>query len=199
LRAAILGTNTGFNISSFHIIFTFEAFGAHNTTMPAILSQMFPPAPTFLPKDVPSLVGKVYIVTGAASGVGFELAKILYYAGGTVYIGARSTARCSGAIEKIRSSASAEKQIEGRKTEGQLGSMVVDLADLSTVKGAAEQFLQREGRLDGLIHNAGVMTPPAGSKDVLVRNIYHPVGYFLASRSADSDDRDMISKSGCIV
>ena len=137
--------------------------------MPVILSQMIPPAPTFLPKDIPSLVGKVYIVTGAASGVGFELAKILYNAGGSVYVGARSTARCSDAIEKIRSSSAAEKQAGDGKTEGQLGSIVIDLADLSTVKGASEQFLQREGRLDGLIHNAGVMMPPAGSKDVLVR------------------------------
>ena len=124
---------------------------------------MFPPAPTFTDKDLPSLVGKVYIVTGAASGVGFELAKILYVAGGTVYIAARSTARCEGAIDKIKTQAS------GVKSAGRLESMIVDLADLRTVKGAVDEFLRRETRLDVLVNNAGVMTPPAGSKDKLVR------------------------------
>ncbi|KAH7374071.1 putative short-chain dehydrogenase [Cadophora sp. MPI-SDFR-AT-0126] len=127
--------------------------------MPSTFSAMFPPAPTFTEKDLPSLTGKVYIVTGAASGVGFELAKILYLAGGTVYIAARSTTRCEGAIDKIKT------QTSGVKSSGKLESMVVDLADLRTVKGAIDEFLRRETRLDVLVHNAGVMTPPAGSKD----------------------------------
>ena len=149
--------------------------GKQDTTMPpSLFSQVFPPAPTFMPKDLPSLAGKVFIVTGAASGVGFELAKILYAAGGGVYVGARSTARCSDAIEKIKASAAADKK--GRcsggkteaKTEGTLGSVVVDLADLASVKNAAEQFMRSQKRLDGLIHNAGVMMPPVGSKDLQV-------------------------------
>jgi retinol dehydrogenase-12 len=131
--------------------------------MPSTFSAIFPPAPTFTDKDLPSLTGKVYIVTGAASGVGFELAKILYAAGGSVYIAARSTSRCEGAIEKIKS------QTKGEKISGRLESMVVDLADLRTVKGAVDEFLRRETRLDVLVHNAGVMTPPTGSKDKLVR------------------------------
>ncbi|KAH6705287.1 putative short-chain dehydrogenase [Leptodontidium sp. 2 PMI_412] len=127
--------------------------------MPSTFSAMFPPAPTFTEKDLPSLTGKVYIVTGAASGVGFELAKILYLAGGTVYIAARSTTRCEGAIDKIKT------QTSDVKSSGKLESMVVDLADLRTVKGAVDGFLRRETRLDVLVHNAGVMTPPSGSKD----------------------------------
>jgi retinol dehydrogenase-12 len=46
--------------------------------------------------------------------------------------------------------------------------MVVDLADLQTVKPAVESFLAREHRLDVLVHNAAVMSPPSGSKDKLV-------------------------------
>jgi retinol dehydrogenase-12 len=132
--------------------------------MPSAFSAIFPPAPTFTDRDLPSLAGKVYIVTGAASGLGFELAKILYVAGGTVYIAARSTSRCEGAIEKIKS------QTRETKSAGKLESMVVDLADLRTVKGAVDEFLRRETRLDVLVHNAGVMIPPAGSKDKLVRS-----------------------------
>lgn len=151
-----------------------------NTTMPSLFSQVFPPAPTFKPEHLSSLKGKVFIVTGAASGVGFELAKILYEAGGSVYVAARSTARCSEAIEKIRSTATTGKNAAGREVEGKLGSIVIDLADLGTVRGAVEQFLQSETRLDGLVHNAGVMTPPAGSKDKLVSITCFPATYFLS-------------------
>jgi len=131
------------------------------------LSSVFPPTPHFTDKDLPSLASKVYIVTGAASGVGYELAKILYAAGGTVYIAARSESRCQGAIIKIRD------EVDGtKKGVGRLESMVVDLADLETVKPAVERFLERESRLDVLVHNAAVMTPPAGSKDKMVLPLF---------------------------
>jgi retinol dehydrogenase-12 len=126
--------------------------------MPSVLSIAFPPAPKFTPANLPSLAGKVFIVTGAASGVGFELAKIIYAAGGVVYIAARSAARCQEAITKI------PKQ----QGPGRLESLVVDLADLRTIKGACEEFLAKEQRLDVLVHNAGVMTPPSGSVDAQV-------------------------------
>jgi retinol dehydrogenase-12 len=129
--------------------------------MSSLLSLVFPPAPTLTEKNVPSLAGRVYIVTGAASGMGLELARILYGAGATVYIAARSTARCAGGIEKIR------QQARGSKA-GRLESMVLDLADLTTLKGAVEGFVGKEQKLHGLFHNAGVMTPPSGSKDELV-------------------------------
>jgi retinol dehydrogenase-12 len=131
--------------------------------MPSLFSAIFPPAPTFTDKDLPSLAGKVFIVTGAASGLGFELAKILYVAGGTVYVAARSASRCEGAIEKIKA------QTSGRKCEGKLKIMVIDLADLGTVEGAADKFMRQETRLDVLVNNAGVMIPPAGSKGKQVR------------------------------
>jgi len=131
--------------------------------MPSAFSTVFPPPPKFT-DALPSLVGKVYIITGAASGVGFELSKILYAAGGTVYIAARSVSRCNGAVEKIKT------ELGNRKTLGRLETMVINLADLGSIKEPVEEFLRKETRLDVLVHNAGVMTPPAGSKDVLVRN-----------------------------
>jgi retinol dehydrogenase-12 len=135
----------------------------------SLLSAIFPPAPKFTDKTLSSLIGKVIIITGAASGVGFELAKILYLSGGTVYIAARSSARCKGAISKILEQTNYVGK--GRKDEnrrGKLESMVVDLADLGIVEGAVEAFLAKEKRLDVLVHNAAVMTPPVGSKDKLV-------------------------------
>jgi retinol dehydrogenase-12 len=136
-----------------------------NMPVPSTLSSLFPPSPPFTAKDLPSLTGKVYIITGAASGVGFELAKILYTAGGTVYIAARSTARCDGAIEKIKS----QVRGDGKRKMGKLESMVIDLADLRTVRPAVDSFLRKEVRLDVLVHNAGVMLAPKGSQDALVR------------------------------
>ena len=132
------------------------------------LSAFFPPAPRFTDANLPSQNGRVIIITGAASGVGFELAKILYLAGGTVYIAARSTARCEGAITKILEQTEHTGNGKGGKGKGKLESMVVDLADLRTVKPAVESFLEREKMLDVLVHNAAVMTPPVGSKDKLV-------------------------------
>ncbi|KAH9203315.1 putative short-chain dehydrogenase [Leptodontidium sp. 2 PMI_412] len=127
------------------------------------ISTLFPPAPKFTETSLPSLVGKVYIVTGAASGVGYELAKFLYVAGGTVYIAARSSARCDGAIEKIIE----ETKPKTKKGIGRLESLVIDLSDLMSVKSGVEDFLRKETRLDVLMHNAAVMTPPKGSKDKL--------------------------------
>jgi retinol dehydrogenase 12 len=129
-------------------------------------SAAFPPAPTFTDANLPSQKGKVIIITGAASGVGFELAKMLYLAGGTVYIAARSASRCEGAITKILEQT---ERSDSRQGKGRLETMVVDLADLETVKPAVVSFLEREDRLDVLVHNAAVMTPPARSKDTLVR------------------------------
>jgi retinol dehydrogenase 12 len=126
-------------------------------------AEIFPPEPTFTEKDLPSLAGKVVIITGAASGLGLELAKILYIAGGTVYIAARSVSRCEGAIQKIKA------QTSGRKFEGKLKILAVDLADLGSVKGATNEFLRQETRLDVLVNNAGIMLPPAGSKSKQVR------------------------------
>ena len=130
--------------------------------MPSLLGAIFPPAPKFTDANLPSLAGKVYIITGAASGIGFELAKILYAGGGVVYVATRSTSRCDGAISKIKAAVGKGKVV------GRLESMMVDLADLSIIKAPVEEFMRKEQRLDVLFHNAGVMTPPAGSKDALV-------------------------------
>jgi retinol dehydrogenase-12 len=108
-------------------------------------------------------ITQVYIITGAASGVGIELAKILYSKNATVYIGARAEKRAQGAITAIKS--------EIRSSSGLLRSFVVDLANLSTIKPAVEKFNAEEARLDVLFQNAAVMTPPAGSKSVDVRNL----------------------------
>ena len=73
----------------------------HTAKMGNAYSQSRPPAPTFTEVDLPDLRGKVYIITGGASGVGAELAEILYNAGGTVYIVGRSEANALHAISRM--------------------------------------------------------------------------------------------------
>lgn len=88
---------------------------------------------------------------------------MLYAKGGTIYIAARSEKRTMDAISKVKT--------EIPKSTGTLMAMVIDLADLTTIRPAVEAFLKQESRLDVLIHNAGIMEPPAGSKTKLVSSI----------------------------
>lgn len=119
-------------------------------------SQLFPPKPEFTEEQLKDLSGRVYIITGATSGVGFELAKILYSRNGTVFVGGRSAESTSKAIREIRKSF-------GSAT-GQAKPFIMDLACLKSVQAGANRFLAEERRLDVLFHNAGVMTPPPDSK-----------------------------------
>jgi retinol dehydrogenase-12 len=98
----------------------------------------------------------VFIVTGSNTGVGKELAQILYSHGAKVYIAARSEEKANAAIASIKSSFPASK--------GELIFLKLDLGDLSTIKASAEEFLSKEDTLDVLWNNAGVMIPPQGSK-----------------------------------
>ncbi|KAI1327029.1 putative short-chain dehydrogenase [Xylariaceae sp. FL0255] len=128
---------------------------------------LFPPALSFTEKDLTSLTGKVFVVTGTASGVGFELEKMLYLAGGTVYIGAGSASRCHDAIEKIKSGLTNTE----RGNEGVLKAMVCGLADLSTVKPAVDELLRQETRLDG--HELEMVTNCIGS--YLLTKLLEPI------------------------
>lgn len=123
------------------------------------LSQSFwIPTPPLTEKNIPSQHGKVFIVTGGYAGVGLELCKILYSAGGTVYVAGRSAEKGKAAIASMKS--------KYPNSQGKLEYLHLDLGDLTTIKPAADEFLSKEKRLDVLTNNAGVMMPPAGSKTV---------------------------------
>lgn len=98
----------------------------------------------------------MFLVTGGASGIGLELVKILYAHNAKVYIAARSEQKASKAIATVETSFP--------KSNGELVFLHLDLNDLALVKQSAESFLSKESRLDVLWNNAGVMTPPQGSK-----------------------------------
>ncbi|TPX07593.1 uncharacterized protein E0L32_010692 [Thyridium curvatum] len=91
----------------------------------------------------------VYIVTGSNTGVGLELAALLYSKNAKVHIAARSNDKSLKAIETIK-----ERQ---PKSKGKLEFLFLDLADLTKLKASAEEFLAKESRLDVLFNNAGVL------------------------------------------
>ncbi|KAK2603559.1 short-chain alcohol dehydrogenase [Conoideocrella luteorostrata] len=117
----------------------------------SVWAATFPPKPTFTEKDVPDLSGKIYLVTGANSGLGKELSRMLYSKNGKVYVTARSAAKADEAIRDIKATAPDSK--------GALVPLVLDLTDLSTIKASAEKFMAVESRLHCLFNNAGYMGP----------------------------------------
>ncbi len=99
---------------------------------------------------VPDLSGRLAVVTGANSGLGFGLAKRLVAAGADVVMAIRSRAKGEAAIAEIR------REVP----TAQLTIRHLDLSSLKSVAALGEE-LGGEGRpIDILINNAGVMRPP---------------------------------------
>ncbi|KAM5354043.1 hypothetical protein ACJ41O_000693 [Fusarium nematophilum] len=115
----------------------------------ALYTQLFPPAPSLTEANVPSQTGKVFIVTGGNSGVGFELCKILYTTGATIYMASRSEERATNAINEIINSQ------HPPSTPGVIKFLHLDLNDLLSVKAAAAAFAAQEPKLNVLWNNAG--------------------------------------------
>ena len=127
-----------------------------SVALDAFRQCFFIPTPTLTEENLPDQAGRVFIVTGGYAGCGKALSKILYQRNGTVYVAGRSKGKADKAIEEI--------QTAHPSSDGRLEFLQLDLADLSTIKASADDFLKREQRLDVLTNNAGVMTPPVGSK-----------------------------------
>jgi len=99
---------------------------------------------------VPDLSGKLVVITGANSGLGFGLARRLSAAGADVVMAIRNRGKGEAAIAEIR----------GTVPDAKLTIKALDLSSLASVAALGEQ-LNAEGRpIDILINNAGVMTPP---------------------------------------
>ena len=97
--------------------------------------------------DLPPLDGRVYVITGANSGLGRACAGVLVAGGARVVMACRDVARAAAAAEALHS------------TCGGVTAVVepLDLADLASVRGCATRVLERYPRIDGLLLNAGLM------------------------------------------
>lgn len=107
-------------------------------------------SPRWTVRDLPKLEGRVVVVTGANSGIGFEAARALVAAGAHVVLACRNRALGESALATL-------------SAEGAPGSVEfaqLDLADLSSVRSFAAGFLEGHSRLDVLVNNAGVMALP---------------------------------------
>ncbi|MFE3187546.1 SDR family NAD(P)-dependent oxidoreductase [Nocardia sp. NPDC059240] len=92
------------------------------------------------------LSGKRIIVTGGASGIGAETARVLASAGATVTLTARTLAAAEAATQEITAA-----------TGNYVQAAAVELTDPTSIEAFAQQW---RGPLDVLINNAGVMMPP---------------------------------------
>ncbi|RBW42638.1 short-chain dehydrogenase, partial [Loktanella sp. D2R18] len=94
----------------------------------------------------PDLKGKTFVITGANSGLGFECARELGKKGASIIMACRSAQKAEAA------------KLELQKEVG--GSVALDLADLSSVRKAADTVRKLTNKIDGLVNNAGVMQTP---------------------------------------
>ncbi|KAF7354217.1 NAD-binding protein [Mycena venus] len=98
-------------------------------------------------EDLVDLNGKVVLVTGGNTGIGYATVQMLARRGARVYMGARNGVRAAEAIERLKAE---------NMGDGSVHWLELDLSDSRLASQAAKEFLQREDRLDILINNAGV-------------------------------------------
>tara|TARA_R110002049_G_scaffold305056_3_gene501133 strand:+ start:86067 stop:87023 length:957 start_codon:yes stop_codon:yes gene_type:complete len=104
------------------------------------------------PDRIDSLAGKTFIITGANSGAGFEASRILLSKGARVVMLNRNPEKSAAAIEKLNEEFGADADV---------GFILMDLADLSSVREASAEILRTEPRIDALICNAAIAQVPS--------------------------------------
>jgi NAD(P)-dependent dehydrogenase (short-subunit alcohol dehydrogenase family) len=100
--------------------------------------------------DIPPQDGRLVVITGATGGIGYEAALALAVAGAEVVLTGRNADKGEAALKRIRAVCPAST----------VSYEDLDLADLAAVKEFAGRFSAEHDRLDLLINNGGVMTPP---------------------------------------
>ena len=100
--------------------------------------------------DVPGQQGRLAVVTGANTGLGFETARVLAARGASVVLAVRD-------LEKGKRAAA---RIAGTAPGADVMVQPLDLTSLDSIRAAAGELRARHPRIDVLINNAGVMFTP---------------------------------------
>ncbi len=111
-------------------------------------------------KKMASLEGRIALVTGASQGIGRACALELAKAGATVALAARSEDKLAAAVQEIEAAG------------GKAAAFALDIASEESIKAAAKAVVERFGKVEILVNNAGI------TRDVLM----------MAMKRADWDD-----------
>jgi len=98
---------------------------------------------------------RVIVITGANTGLGYETALELAKKGATIVMACRNMDKAN----------TAKNSIKAQVSSAVLDVMEIDLSSLKSVRNFANTFNTKYDRLDVLINNAGVMTPPYGKTE----------------------------------
>jgi NAD(P)-dependent dehydrogenase (short-subunit alcohol dehydrogenase family) len=105
---------------------------------------------------IPDQTGRVIVITGANSGIGFEAARVLVAKRAHVVLACRNPAKA----------AEAEALLRAETPKASVEVMELDVSRLASVRAFAETFRKTHPRLDVLCNNAGVMAlPPSLTED----------------------------------
>ena len=110
--------------------------------------------PTLHPPPA-DLTGKTAIVTGANSGLGFQIALDLARQNATVYLACRNASKAEEAVSQITSAV--PDSVDRVKV------LLLDTSSLSSVRECAEGWKNAGSKIDILVHNAGVPSSPGQS------------------------------------
>jgi NADP-dependent 3-hydroxy acid dehydrogenase YdfG len=95
--------------------------------------------------DNTNISGKIVVITGASSGLGEATARYLAERGATVVLGARRTERLQAVVEEIT------------QRGGRASAIVTDVTDAAQVQALVDAAVEKYGRVDVILNNAGVM------------------------------------------
>lgn len=138
---------------------------------------------------MPSMDGRVALVTGATSGIGKAIATALAREGATVVVVGRTTSRAEEAMQDII------RDVPTAKLE----PLACDLSSQASIRSAAGGFLSRHDKLDVLVNAAGVFrkerhVTPEGLEMTFATNV---MAYFLLTNQLlDALKRASSAESG---
>ncbi|MEM9513287.1 MAG: SDR family NAD(P)-dependent oxidoreductase [Actinomycetota bacterium] len=144
------------------------------------------------PLDRYDLAGRVIVITGGTSGLGYAAAEQLAQCGATIVIVGRRAERNARAVA----------QLVATTRNDTITSVAADMGELDQVRNLAEEVLAAHDRLDVLVHNAGALdaarrTTADGVEATVASHVIGPflLTHLLLGRLTDSAPSRVITMS----